>query len=239
VAKKDQIPPQSFEEALKARPENPPQNPEEIPDQEDLIAMCSGNVGSAPEPEPTMEELTAGALAEENVERMISDPDQDYPPMEAGEESILERPMTSQIPANQEQQTTPVSITNLPHAGMTCTQESQDDLNLRRLLDFVYGTEFGIDWVRQSLTYISAVPNILPPSPQWKLPWGMDVAEVVFSVVKGIGYIALKWPGLKVVMGESEDNTEWCAKVLCTMALFDAIHVMGKMYEISSKGLVA
>lgn len=102
----------------------------------------------------------------------------------------------------------------------------EDEVKMQSLLDFVNSSEFSIDWCRMHLLEISRIPNVVPSPTIWDLPPQIDVAKVVFDVVKSAGFVENSWPSLQVVMGSSVDNVLWSCGVLCTMAIFDAIKLL-------------
>ncbi|MHC4867550.1 MAG: hypothetical protein ACYTEX_26055 [Planctomycetota bacterium] len=108
----------------------------------------------------------------------------------------------------------------------TRVDEAFDDTGLHNLSRFVNGPEFTIDWCRMHLLEISRIPNVVPSPTMWDLPAQIDVAKVVFDVVRSKGFVENSWPSLQVVMGSSVDNVLWCCGVLCTMAIFRAIQLL-------------
>lgn len=96
---------------------------------------------------------------------------------------------------------------------------------LRRFVD--RGQTFSINWVRQML--LAIVPEYLPHFPQWKIPGGVQLEKLIYDIATGPGYVESKWGALSVILGDSRDNTEFAAGVLCFLAMADAINVMGRV----------
>jgi hypothetical protein len=100
------------------------------------------------------------------------------------------------------------------------------ETHLRRLIEYVNSEMYTSEWVRLHLMNITAIPKMIPSPILWDLPGDKDISWVVYNVAKQAGYIENVWPSLKILMGDSKDNTEWCCGVLTTMALFDAIRLL-------------
>jgi hypothetical protein len=124
----------------------------------------------------------------------------------------------------------PVSNTVHQPAAVTSILESADqpplDNNLRRLLDFVGGDQFNVNYVQLHINHIVRLPSVVPVPALWDIPGNLNVAKLVYDTVVSLGYIENVWPSLRLVMGTSVGNTEWCCNVLCTLGLFDVIRVL-------------
>ena len=60
-----------------------------------------------------------------------------------------------------------------------------------------------------------------------KKPREMEkVAEIVYRIVTTPGFLENAYPSLCIVMNESIDNEVWSARILTTIALFEAIKVL-------------
>jgi len=101
-----------------------------------------------------------------------------------------------------------------------------EDLNLRRLLDYVYGPEFSLNWVRLHLQNLSRIPEVIPVMTLWDVSPQLDIAQLIYDVIQSPGYVENVWPHLRIVMGSSRDNVRWTAGVCTTIALFDAIRLL-------------
>jgi len=105
--------------------------------------------------------------------------------------------------------------------------EDPDDINLRRLKDYLNGEEFTPSWVMMHLAQITSNPKITPRISLWDKPNEIDVVvKGVYNVMMSPGFVDNTWPYLKVVMGSSRDNVVWCANVLTTIALFETIKIL-------------
>ena len=100
------------------------------------------------------------------------------------------------------------------------------DVNLRRLIEFVNGEMYSINWVRLHLVHMSRIPAALPSPTLWKVPEKIEMAKLVYDVVTSPGYVENQWPVMQILMGPSIDNAEWSVGVLTTLALFDAIRLL-------------
>jgi len=124
-----------------------------------------------------------------------------------------------------------VSNTTNPPVTSPSTPESAEDQNLTRLIEFVNGTTFSADWVRQHLNEMERTSAFLPLSTQWKIPFGADVAKAVYDTIRSEGYVGRRFASLEIVMTSSINNVEWCASVLCLFALIDVLEICGTVRE--------
>jgi hypothetical protein len=213
------------------------------------ILEALGARGEETGPEPTTEEHVMMSLGEAGLmDRLESEQYPEGPPQEqirekakairdAAVKALVEQ-ATAEVMAmtslpETEKQITPASNIAPPPATAKCTQalQAQEDRprkneNLRRLIDFVNGEMYSINWVRMHLMHISRIPNALPSPTLWKIPGNLEVAKLVYDVVLSPGYVENLWPTLEILMGSSVDSTEWCAGVLTTLALFDSIRLL-------------
>lgn len=171
---------------------------------------------NVPLPSP-INPLAAGGLA------MMQDAQSRFgdPPPQSG----LEKPRKM----NPAEETTLASNTTPLPATPISTPASQASLpsgvdSLRRFVD---SNQFSVNWAQQQLLVI--VPEYLPNFPQWKIPGGVQAEKLIYDIATGPGYVESKWGALSVILGDSRDNVEFAAGVLCFLAMADAINVVGRV----------
>jgi hypothetical protein len=96
-----------------------------------------------------------------------------------------------------------------------------------RLAEYLAGPDFTINWVESQIRVLSTVPDIVPSPNQWKLPAEVDLPKLVFDIIRTPGWLSREWPSLRVLMGGSMGNIQWAAKVLVTLAIFQAVNLVG------------
>jgi len=104
--------------------------------------------------------------------------------------------------------------------------EKTDDSNLRRLKEYIAGSEYEINRVMYQLSSLCSIPQVIPSMTLWDMQKGVDFPKLVFELVKTPGFVDNVWPYLKLLLGASKDNTVWAASVLTTIATFEAVKVL-------------
>ena len=125
----------------------------------------------------------------------------------------------------------PVTETSTPESQEVPPQETIEDYNLRRLVDFLHGNVYSKRWVNMHLGLVSSNPKVIPAVTIWGIPGSFDKGQLVYEVATAPGYVEGVWPYLSMLMGRSVGNTEWAAMLLTTIALFDAIKILPLVVE--------
>ena len=106
-------------------------------------------------------------------------------------------------------------------------RQNQWPVDMVRLAEYLAGPDFTINWVESQIRVLSTVPDITPSPNQWKLPAEVDLPKLVFDIIRTPGWLSREWPSLRVLMGGSMGNIQWAAKVLVTLAIFQAVNLVG------------
>lgn len=137
------------------------------------------------------------------------------------------REMTSQ--EIEDRMSRSASNTTSQPAISACIRESASSRNLKNLIEFVRGGQpFCPDWVRQRLCGMELNSPLMPISTQWKMPVKDDLADLIYKKITSEGYVENRFPSLEIVMGDSIDNHEWCAAVLCLFGMIDVLVFLGQ-----------
>lgn len=118
-----------------------------------------------------------------------------------------------------------IKIQHTFSAGIAGAEQEQD-LNLRRLVEYIHSNEYSEAWVQLHISSISSFPRVLPTPTLWDVPSSVDMAALVYQVVLTSGFVENIWPYLRLIMGLSKDNVNWTAAVLTTCALFQALPLL-------------
>ena len=100
------------------------------------------------------------------------------------------------------------------------------DDDLLRLISFIDSGEYSETWVTMHISSISSFPRVLPSPTMWAVPSRINMGAIVYKLVLEPGFVENMWPHLSLVLGSCRDNISWCAAVLTTAALFEAIKLL-------------
>lgn len=183
-------------------------------------------------PEQTQDEIIAQALHEATVETQMMNLDE--PP-----QILPNLPMTTLNPPEMKIPIIPVSnivsqpvtvpsIPEYPPQSLPGEQinPKNNDVNLRRIKEYVTGNEFSVNWVRLHLTNLGRIPNVVPVMTIWDISSSWDIPKIIYDIIQEPGYIDNIWPCLRIIMGSSQDNIMWTVGVMTTIALFDCIRTL-------------
>jgi hypothetical protein len=189
--------------------------------------------------EPTLGETIQAAQREAQLQAQLMDPTLESAP--------IQNPIP--CPVMMTNTTTSPTLTNpVPEAALTESPQhaatdsirasaeaiklldprpNQWPVDVVRLAEYLAGPDFTINWVESQIRVLSTVPDIVPSPNQWKLPAEVDLPKLVFDIIRTPGWLSREWPSLRVLMGGSMGNTQWAAKVLVTLAIFQAVNLVG------------
>ncbi len=100
------------------------------------------------------------------------------------------------------------------------------DLPLKKLIDYIQSNEYSQTWIQLHVTSISSYPRVLPTPTIWDVPNDFNIAQLIYEVVLQPGFVENTWPYLRLLLGNSKDNTTWAAGILTTLALFEVIKTL-------------
>jgi hypothetical protein len=124
----------------------------------------------------------------------------------------------------------PVIETSSPeHVDQTVPQKEceKEPITLRRIREYILSEQFNVRSVYIHLAQVSSNDCVVPRISLWQKPREMEkVAEIVHRIVTTPGFLENAYPSLCIVMGNSIDNEVWSARILTTIALFEAIKVL-------------
>jgi len=215
---------------------------------QDLIQEALIPPQSPPDENPPAEELTDLSQAVQSEETVFGAPAAGGIPMsgpammqnmqerlgdlptEAGETGESEMPTCPQIVEKM-----PASITKPRPVNTVCIQESLEiqpsptskGIDAVKLVEFVKSEQFTPAWCMQRINVLLSGSPLIPLHTSWKTPPSTDLPRLVFDTIRGDGYVASKWESVALVLGQSVDNVEWAAGILCWLALADDIQLMG------------
>lgn len=110
---------------------------------------------------------------------------------------------------------------------LTPQKDENEDINLRRLKEYIAGDEYCVSSVIIHLAQVTANSRVTPRISLWDKPNEMEeIGKLVYNVATSAGFVDNVWPYLSIVMGSSRDNTTWCSYVLTTIALFEAMKIL-------------
>ena len=197
--------------------------------------------------EPSVEELTQKAMsdmrAEETIANLHVDPDAiPLQKLAKKETTVTQTEFPVRTISNQPEMVTqdiPVLSTDPLPKVEASTRESPEippqekhslreleDSNLRKLREYIHGPEISVNWVQLQLTHLSRIPSAIPSMTLWAISPQVNIPKAVYAMLLMPGYLENIWPGLKLVMGTSQDNVEWATGVATTMAMFDVIKML-------------
>src|SRR4030042_363283 len=146
-------------------------------------------------PEPTIDEITQQAIREAHVEQVMNNQTTIPPQIKPAEQPKLKIPVS-----NIESQ--PVIPNSIPDSPAKQIPINNEDLPLRRLLDYVSGGEFSKGWVLLHLAAMSTSPKMMPSVTLWDIPGDFDISKAVYEVIKTPGFVENIYPSLRVIMGK-------------------------------------
>jgi hypothetical protein len=199
--------PKSIEEALQGRPGMEPD--EEIQE------------------EPTLDETIQAVQREAQLQAQLTDQ-----PMGTTTNTTTSPTLTNPMPeAALTESHRPVTVDSTPESveaiKLLDPRPNHWPADMVRLAEYLAGPDFTINWVESQIRVLSTVPDIVPSPNQWKLPAEVDLPKLVFDIIRTPGWLSREWPSLRVLMGGSMGNIQWAAKVLVTLAIFQAVNLVG------------
>jgi len=222
MSKMDETP-KSIEEALQGRPGAETETEEEIQD-------------------PTLDETIQAMRREAELQRTLSAQPQEtlFPPTFL---SPMDLTTTTNSETNSPKLTTPeppaASIIDPPPVEKTSTQASAKALRILnpvsdiwpkemiRVAEFLSGPDFNPNWVERQIRMLSTIPEVIPPTTQWLLSAEVDLPRLAYDIIMTPGWVSRTWPSIRILLGSSIGNVQWVVKVLCTLAVLQAVSVVG------------
>jgi hypothetical protein len=100
------------------------------------------------------------------------------------------------------------------------------DAHLERLKEYL-DTEWGPPAVQSQLRglFAEGLPPIPPPQ-RWAVSVRLDIPQLIWEQTQSEKFVNEQWPSIKMLVGEDTCNTEWAARVLTMLALFNIIRVL-------------
>lgn len=176
--------------------------------------------------EPSVDEITQKAMSDMRAEDMVKNLHPEAVETISSQPEMVTQdiPVLSTDPLPKVEASTRESP-EIPPQEKHSLRELEDS-NLRKLREYIHGPEISVNWVQLQLTHLSRIPSAIPSMTLWAISPQVNIPKAVYAMLLMPGYLENIWPGLKLVMGTSQDNVEWATGVATTMAMFDVIKML-------------
>ncbi|KKN55764.1 hypothetical protein LCGC14_0579130 [marine sediment metagenome] len=121
-----------------------------------------------------------------------------------------------------------------PDCGI-CTSKPAEDKDLVALKEYVLSNGFVPSAVAMHIVMLCSQPLVTPSTTTWDFKDRANVPDMVFAILKTLGYLEGIWPSLKIIMGTNVGNPAWCASIATTIAFFDCIRTLPTLKELKNE----